>query len=427
MTSSRIHSQTNFQVTRWIPLVLATLATAFYGATVLKYSANFPFWDDYDAILGFLNQREERNFLASFYALFDQHNEHRIALPRLIELAVFKIVGEVNFVHLIFVGNIGWLLTIFAIWKFSIRNSVSTAEFVPFVMLMLAFSHAELMTWAMASIQQYYQIFFAIMTITMMVKNRPNSTLILFIASSFSGGGGLALAPVIAGYYVHSRNWRRLGVALLVISALIAVYFPLLSYRHPSHHPAVWVAFSEPLRLAGYFVTFLGGFGKSATLSIAIGLAAVLLFSIKQKQIGESAPFVYWSVIYIFLVTFLNAITRSGLGIEYAASSRYTVYSLLLGGFLYLGYLSAAKTSAERRIVQGVGMSCSLIVFLYWSLPGADRMEDRFWELEAKRINYPHVNKALQILQQSSDLGIFNARDSLPTRQAVPHLTSLPD
>ena len=104
-----MHSKTTHSL--FINLSLAALA--IYCLTVIRYAYNMPVGDDYDAILNFLNQYFETDWLSKLQLLFGQHNEHRILLTRLISVIDLSIFGSINFSHLIWLGA-GWVATVLA-------------------------------------------------------------------------------------------------------------------------------------------------------------------------------------------------------------------------------------------------------------------------------------------------------------------------
>ena len=211
-----------------IVFLLTFAAIALYLITVWRFAVDIPYTDDYDAILAFINSVTELDIKSLTLSILHQHNEHRIAFNRIIELLSFKLSGNVNFTQLIWIGNVGWFLVIGIFYRWASKKGVSLIEFCPVVIILLAFSHHELMTFAMASIQQYYQLLFCILGIYFMVSNRIYNAMLFYILGVFSGGGGVALGPVMALYYLFSRKWKSLFVCLAFIGLTSAIYFYLL-------------------------------------------------------------------------------------------------------------------------------------------------------------------------------------------------------
>ena len=93
----------------FIPYFFACIALILYCTAIFRFAANFPTGDDYDAILNFLNQFSELDLKQQILSILSQHNEHRIALNKIISLVILKFSGQINFVQLIWIGNLGWL------------------------------------------------------------------------------------------------------------------------------------------------------------------------------------------------------------------------------------------------------------------------------------------------------------------------------
>ena len=67
------------------------------------YSVNMPNWDDYDAILDWLNFNVTNHDAAKFFQiLFSQATEHRIVFDRLVTLIYYYLFKSVNFSILTF-------------------------------------------------------------------------------------------------------------------------------------------------------------------------------------------------------------------------------------------------------------------------------------------------------------------------------------
>ena len=132
------------------------------------------------------------------------------------------------------------------------------------------------MTWAMASLQQYCQLLFAMLSIWLMVLGRLYLSLFFFALSTFTGGGGLALVPIIMLYHALKKNLNNLLVSLFAVIVIIYIYFVLLEYKTPSYHPSILAALFSLHKLFIFSLGFIGGLAKNLVISVAFGL--VLLF-----------------------------------------------------------------------------------------------------------------------------------------------------
>lgn len=389
-------------------LALAALAVALYVLAIRRFAADMPITDDYLAILAFLMDFSGQDLPARFASLLAQYNEHRLLIPRLIAWAAYAAAGQVQFVHLIWIGNLAWLCTGLLFWRQARRAGVTPAQFTPIVILMATFSHHDLMTWAMASIQQYYQLLLGFVAITFMVAGQLRAALAFLVLSCCTGGGGLVLVPLMLLYHLARREWGKLMVSLAVSAMVVLIYFPVLDYQHPVGHPSIAQALMRPAELFLYACAFLGGIAHNTRASVALGLLLLLLFIRQAPVIFRSNPWVAWSAVFILGSALVNAMARSGFGLHYATSSRYTEYSLLFIGLVYLSYLGTAGSKRQALRVHGVGAVLALGVFALWLQPGMQGMEQRLLRLQHgdALVDRPDLT---HLLARARELGIFRA------------------
>lgn len=271
---------------------MAVCGVLIFLYSIGRFAVDSPFWDDYDAILGFLcslitGSQTVGDIVKLFLSL---HNEHRIFIPRLITLIDFAIEGKTNFITLIWIGNCGWFVIIFLCWSYAKKIGITIFEFCPALLILTCLSQYELMNWAMASIQQYYQLLFALVGLWMMVVGRVYLTLIFLVLSTFTGGGGLALAPIILVYHFLKKNWSDLLLSAVVVAALIGVYFVLLEYKMPSYHPSLIAAVLSPHKLVIFSLGFIGGLAKNLVVSILFGVVLLFFLARRFSYILEQAP-----------------------------------------------------------------------------------------------------------------------------------------
>lgn len=389
---------------------VALFSLVIYGFTIYQYAFNMPAGDDYDAILGFLNGYTQSDFLKKIELIFSQHNEHRIALTRLSSLVDYSIFGRVNFIHLIWFGALGWVLTIYALWHFSKTAKISFIQFSPIVILLTSSSHFDTMTWAMASIQQYFQILFAVLSIGFMINRRVAISLISYLFAVFTGGGGLILGPLMSVYYFSRREWRQLCINVLASIAIYTAYFALLPYHSP-----------EPKNLAinlahlqtwfSYAMGFIGSVGSApqyGALPILItGFCATILFLLNAKSAQARSPLFFWIGIYVMLLGLVTALNRSDLGLLSSGDSRYSPYSLLFIACLYLGYINSVTSAKSKKFIFYLGLFISITVFSYWQIESKRPLVDRLHWLQNDMRVHPNWDHAKAIREESRSRGIF--------------------
>ena len=397
---------------RKLSVSLCILAITFYLFAIFKYSFNAPHGDDYDAILYFLNQFAVQNYEDKVLLVLSQHNEHRIVLDRLITISSWKIFGQVNFTYLIWIGNLGWFLVIWIFWKWAKSKQVTFIEFAPIIICLLTFCHYELMTWAMASLQQYYQILFAICCLFFLTSNRNYWALFFFTLATYTGGGGIILGPTIILYYLISKNPSKASINIVVVTIVTLLYFYWPQYLANPQSPGSAKILLRPDLFLEFTLGFLGSAGNIRKIGLSSGIIfgglLFLLWANKYSFNKKHNPFLYWTFLYIVMVAILTAATRGGFGVLYAqTTSRYTQYSLLILVTIYLSYLLESNNSKKRRAIFFIGLGFSTILFSYWYPRGNVAIKARYLELSAGKISYPDVIRPQEILQKSKELKIY--------------------
>ena len=392
---------------------LSLAALVIYCLTIFRYAYNMPVGDDYDAILRFLNQYVSADWSSRFRLIFSQHNEHRLVLTRAFSAIDFSIFGKINFSHLIWLGLLGWILAIFTFWHFSHQSGISFVQFTPVMILLVSFSHFDIMTWAVGSTQQYFQILFVILSIGYMTNGRLSACLIFFTCAVFTSGGGLGLAPLIILYFATEKKWGKLVVSLSISALIFFIYFSLLSYVSPTPNKTLETIFL-PYQWIGYFLGFLGGWSNISKLglaSILLGGACLLtLFALTAKRSRARTPFFFWLSTYIVITATLTALNRSDLGLITSGDSRYSQYSLLFLSCIYLGYIGT-EINERRKLIILLGFALfSMVIFSYWYIQALRPLEDRLYWLKNDLQVHPSWQDALSVREESVKLGVFGGK-----------------
>ncbi len=325
-------------------LLFAIFAFFSYWFNVLKYATNAPFWDDYDAILNFLN-----HFILStsihqkISLLLSQHNEHRIVFDRIITLLYFLATGKINFVFLIIIGDFGLVLIITSLIYFGRKQGISFIYLVPIIIIMLSFSQYELMTFPMACLQQYYQLLFSLISIYYFTRDNYYRSLVLGIVfatiASFTGGGGLIIFPVMLVFFILNKQLRKALILTLFTIFIFYVYFVLLKYQ-----PTILdilsrkQVFVHPIEYIKYILAFVGSAAPKLKVAILLGLIfsffALIVF-IKWLQNKRFALLVF-IMVFVFVTAAAAGLSRLELGVTETLSSRHSIYSLIMLCTVYI-------------------------------------------------------------------------------------------
>jgi hypothetical protein len=324
-------SGSNWVLHRLAPGAIIGLLVAGYFAVVCVEAWNVPTFDDY-GILGFIARVHTGDFTwAEFWA---PHNEHRIVWTRVVMLAA-SYLGGVNFVGLMLIGNLGWLGCGWLLGREAVRRSGSLWAAVPVAVLLAVPSHEENMLWAMASLQNYWVLFFVLAALQLSVRRRDVPAWGMLTAGFLTSGAAVAALPGLLLPSVLGREWRRLALAAGAGLVLVAVY-------------VVGLKTQTELRATGgthvvrYFANFMGGTVPWAALApwvgagLAIALAAVVIRTARDGFCGGVA-------VFVLVTAALAAGARGGSGVEQALASRYAPYSLLAAVTVWLACLGRIK------------------------------------------------------------------------------------
>ena len=245
---------------RQLPVVLLLLLPVLLvGATVLCYAVNVPYWDDYLVQNQLQMMIHQPTWPERVRHLFDQHWEHRIVWTRLIFLLFYRINGSLNYYGLTLIGVSGLLVLTGLLFAAFRKLSLPLIYFVPVPFWLFTLQSHENLIWAMASIQNFYVLVFAVGAFYALALNTPSGRLtaagLAVLATFTSGNGALTL---IAGLcvLVLQRNVRQaIGWGLLTAVSLFA-YFA--NYVRVSFFPSPF-KYGYVDWVKALFV-FLGGF-----------------------------------------------------------------------------------------------------------------------------------------------------------------------
>jgi len=356
---------------------LLLIAPAFISFNyIFRFAVDVPYWDAWQFV----------PLLGEFYEgklplelLIQQHNEHRIVLPRILMLLLARLTHYDTRAEM----YASWLMLCvivilyFLVHARSIGTSFSSvAAFVPIPWVVLTLGQHENLLWgwqiqvALAALLLVVTLFFIETSLV-----RPwRFVLALMTAAgcTFSFGTGLIVWPtgllqllLLARRGISpSRRNLATGTWILGGTCCLALYFS--GYRAPSGHPR----FLGPLQHPGAFFAALcavlgNPFTSNAMLAPIIGavvlafLTAVLLLAARGGLDWQRAPLAIPLIASSLFAALLIVIGRGGFGIPELTISRYV--TLVVPGFA--GAQMAALAIRDRR-------SRLFLEIAVWSLAG---------------------------------------------------------
>jgi hypothetical protein len=268
----------------WGGWAVMTVLTVLF---VVLQGRNLPMWDDLDVVEVIAAGRP-----VTIEWLWSLHNEHRVPLPRLILLLLYRLSGNDFRAGMFF--NIAALATVAgaAIIVAAGRRGGSRTYDVLFPLVLLNPSNATNLLWSW-QVQLVLSSVLAGAFILLIVSRdawpRPLTAMAaggFLVSLSLCGANGVALVPaldcwLLAAAWAHwtsdAPRARRAAI-FAVASAMPGIVFPVFyfsGYHGSSHHPTS-LALGPPLRTSLQFISLMFGTEARAFWPMS-GLAALTL------------------------------------------------------------------------------------------------------------------------------------------------------
>ncbi len=242
--------------------LIALIPLVFYYYIVLAFSFNGPVSDDYDAILSFLIRfLDSKSLTQKLGLVFSQHGEHRIALDRVITLAIYYLSGHIDFRALVFIGNLALMvLALILLSAFQLKEHKNRIlYFIPALFFLFQPQYYENIFIAMAALSNFYVLVFAFLSLYILTRHYDRFFLAVFFAvlATFTQGSGLFVFIEGVALLIFQKRYRELIIWSAVMAVSTGLYF--YGYVKPAGHPSITKAvFEAPLSLVQYFFTFIG-------------------------------------------------------------------------------------------------------------------------------------------------------------------------
>lgn len=415
-----------------ISIFLMLIPVVIYGFIIVYFSVNIPNMDDYDIVLGHINISDDSLRYNNFSS---QHNEHRIAWTRFIVEFCYFFFGKINFEYLIYIGNFGLLLFFLLVLKISKEQKILIIFFIPIPYLLFQLQAWENMTWTTGSLQNYYIIFFSLLTIYFWNKKTLYGYFLAWIfgvIAIYTSANGLLIFLVLFIFQLTEffeefkksvasqqkililRRQSLLLFILLVLSFFM-FYFYFKSYQKVGHSSII-AALLRPILLTQYAGTLAGSY-MGIIFAFWVGLLEFFTFLfLTYKRYDQKNPVVYYFMLFIFLSIFATALGRSGFGTEQALASRYKTLSVVLLSFTYLAFVEIYSKQFSKKLV----IYCLISLAIFFNI-GSTKMSVHnifsrknnliegiiTWKNTGQGLAYPDQERASFLLNQSIEKGIY--------------------
>ncbi len=408
MTTSDFERRNTSTVTWALAGIAGALALYILATTLYWTSQTFeviPLLDQW-AIVFLAQFSEQPNFLPH---LWEQHNEHRILIPRLISLLDYAWFSGQGYFDLV------------CIWLFQIGTAAIV--FVLGLRAMAPLSDAR--AWRAFALAVVIALFFSVTQIDNLAfpfqtcfLGQPFFTALAFYCmdrsaridadrrafSLWVGGAALAswgsmlclasgiftpLVLIVGGYLVR---WPKRVLAAVTVAAAVSIFVYLHGYTQIGEHGKPLEALAHPGTVLMYIAVYLGSMStpgdlRGVTISavIGVGVLAILLtviFRLWRTGLlipaarAPSPAIANIALLGIVAVSggqaLITALGRYNLGIDQAMSGRYYSVRLLIWACLLLMAFGVAARARLRREVW-IGLAAALSACIVVALAAEQR------------------------------------------------------
>jgi hypothetical protein len=415
-------------------LYLLFIATPIivYFTFVIKSSVDFPYEDDYQAILDFLiSYNYATTFSSKIELILAQHNEHRIIFGKLITVLYYKLFGSINFVNLIILGNISllgiWLIVLKSI-KIELNNRRLLA-FIPVTIFLFNFRYVDVSCWAMASLQNIWVILFAFLSLYFLLNDKKQSIslAVLFATlATFTSGNGL-LTFLTGIIMLILRKDSRKVIILFASAFIINIMGFAIGIHKVGHHPSFFDSLiSEPSNLFLYPLNFIGSLFDISSNICKYLIGAIILslfFFIFIKKLYKLNYLLGAFLLFMILTVGIVSVSRFGFGVEQASASRYMINSTLIYIIIGLFFYQQLHVIISERLFT-IAFSVIVFISIVFSFNSYKQNFYRFIYAKQEQHNLSLINKGIRakidyhfpgiddtpaekILIESNKLGIY--------------------
>jgi len=350
---------------------------------VALYGVNGPYWDHVNSAEIFYRW-DKHEF--TFEYLFRQHNEHRIAAPRLVILALGSLTRWHNRPEM----YLHWALmcaTAFVVFGAFSKELAGRGRalllFVPMMFLLVSPRSYEALLGD--GFPHYLSILFIILAWRILAFSPPTignlaAAIGCGLITSFSIANGLlvwplGLALLLANLRARAREPNILLRAAIWTAAGVLVYaFYFHGYTDPGNHTSPRLIVQHPTVALRHFLTLSGSVMAPDTHGAQVfGLVAVVLYSalgiavlVDWWRNRERPPFGFWLVVLALISQALITANRAGFGIEQGLTSRYTAMLALAPVGLY--WCLAVRAGRWQLAPQiGISFATLMVVGYMWA------------------------------------------------------------
>ena len=388
------------------------LPVAFLLFVVFHYSETLFYADDFHLLKTIVWEQQTDSLAQKFKLLVQQHNEHRILVPRLLTWLDYKLEGHIDWPALMLFGNLLWCGVLYFLWDAFRTLRLGIGYFIPVPWLLFQPAYFDNYTWSISVLQQSVIVFLLAWLVHAFVNRRFTLAIVIFLIGTFTHGNGIFGIVVGAVFLFLYQDWKRLGIWLAVCGVTAAFYF----YGFGKGQNADFLqSLSHPVQMAGYFFAFWGSFAKLLSSDygpsvfwgmitfgglFAFGFSRIYNFYRVNTPLGYFEKVLLGNLLFLSITALLVAVARSWSSPELDIPSRYGHYSPYLTAWFYLVTLAVlSRRDVFRRAVFSVALVWGVGAFVANIASHLNHFGDleyrRDW-LRADRANWNNYGTFLQ-------------------------------
>jgi hypothetical protein len=291
-------------------LVWGVWASMFFGGLlfITTFGSNVPYWDDWNMVSVLVGDQPINSEW-----LWSEHNGHRIPLPRLVLLALYRLSGDDfrvgMYFNILVLGAISFAMICVA----KAKRGQQTLSDGFFPLLMLSWGHYENLLWSWQVTQVIPVVIVSALLLVIVIDGchlsfpRAIAVGLLVLLLPLCGVPGLVYVPAFAmwlTFVAHTfrsstephGNYRGLILLGFVIAAVSEIGLYLVGYQEAGRH-VVQFDLRESLRTSVQFLT--SGFGPGgerfwpysgwAMLLVLLFTVAVLFLEVWRKGVSNAS------------------------------------------------------------------------------------------------------------------------------------------
>jgi hypothetical protein len=352
---SVIHPEQFWYRARYAVLLIPVVQVAWLLWFVWNRTSRVPYSDEWETISIVMKAKTGHLQFLDFWEL---HNEHRILIPRLIDLILIEITRWNRQIEMTFdlaLASMTLVLLVMCIRKTVGSTNATLLLLVPISLLYFSFSQGE--DWFAPFQIQFYLTTFGV-ALCMCGFSFPRSRIRAFtvavlgaLIASYSSSHGLIMWAAFLPF-VWMRGWLYTAAWVAIALAVIAPY--LVGFHSAASS-------FQPFTIVSYVLAYLGAPIGSADVTgsqwlgvaglIFLSVDLVLYLSLKR----ELTSILNWICLGLFALgsAGITAWGRSSLGVAQALASRYQAFSVLWWiAVVVVGWLATIqlwRDAATRR------------------------------------------------------------------------------